>query len=231
MLPLLIFASVFFSYPNKIKAYICNYYSWTNYGVNTTGCKPNPSQPGCFICSSCSQYSWVSYGVCAASSAAACSSTSTTYFWGNNKCYGRNYCEESRTMTYSCLSAPIPTPTPTPAPGCTINNCGSGPCTTNADCCGSSGGYCIGGLCKQADGSCGGGGNDPIGWHDGTDNPSCTTGGWTCDADNYSTALTVKFYTNINRTNRVIQGFAGDLLVVAPLPLPLLPLLHQPAAG
>ena len=112
-------------------------------------------------------------------------------------------------MTYSCLSAPIPTPTPTPAPGCTINNCGSGPCTTNADCCGSSGGYCIGGLCKQADGSCGGGGNDPIGWHDGTDNPSCTTGGWTCDADNYSTALTVKFYTNINRTNYVGETTAN----------------------
>ena len=55
-----------------------------------------------------------------------------------------------------------------------------------------------------------GGGNDPKGWHDDTNNSSCTTWGWTCDADSYNTALTVKFYSDSAKTNYISETIANQ---------------------
>lgn len=79
-------------------------------------------------------------------------------------------------------------------------------CGTTDDtnpCCGGEKGGCPtnGAYCTYT--PCGGGSSNPKGFHDSVDNNSCSTQGWTCDADNWNSQLEVKFYTNRDRQNYI----------------------------
>jgi hypothetical protein len=118
-------------------------------------------------------------------------------------CYNNNFSHVCSTISYSWQAC------------CQTNDqgCGAYGCPSNTKrlCqdCGS------GWTCQcVADASCGsapppgGGGSNPIGYHDYS---NCTvSGGWTCDSDSYGTTLTVRFYTDSARTNYIGETIASQ---------------------